>query len=1031
MRSLRPISTDTAGANARLLAALVACSLILVAVPASAAIIYVDDAGGGDYLTIGEGLGAALPGDTVLVWTGTYAEAGLNMPSDVKLRSQTGDPNDVVIDGSYYEAVMYCANATTDTEIRGITFTHGWAYGNDGAGLDCFNSDVLVEDCVFTQNETFFGNGGGAAVDGGSPVFHGCTFDSNVSDDWGAGMYVRNASPVISYCSFLNNSASTLGGGMALNMSSSPTIGFTIFAGNAADDGGAIYCTGDSDPTAESCTFYDNYAGGSGSAVACISGSSIDLTQSIVVGQTGSDPFYCDESPGAGATLGCCDVWGNDTGDYSGCIAGQGSINNNFSENPYFCDAEAGDLTIHENSPCANTPGCGVVGALGIDCGPRAIRVPTDYATIQGGVDAAAPGDTVLVEPGFYYENVTVTKTQLTILGEEGRQDAVVSGSGSGPVFHFTAEVDSTTILQGFGITDGVPGVECSGSAKIVGNTIWGNSGTFGGGLHSSSASPIVEDNVFTGNAATYGGAMYFNFSTGRIVRNDIDGNTADPDAAGILLHGSSPLIAGNLIRNNAAVNVGGGIRCNVNSNPMIASNTFVGNSADLQAGGIHFEAGETPDISGNIVASNINGGIYCSGTSAATISCNDVWDNTVGDYTGGVPDMTGIDGNFSLDPVFCDPDLGNLDLHESSPCADAPGCGLVGALGVGCGARIWYVPDDAPTIAAAIDSAFAGDTIIVRTGTYAENGLNMKSGVVLQGETGNPDDVWIDGEWGERVFICNGLSADTEIRGFTITNGYTYSGPGGGMYVSDSYLTVENCEFFLNETYMSNGGGVGVSGGAPTLLGCVFANNTAEVSGGGMYVASSSPTIADCWFTSNSAFSGGGGIMLESSSPTITGCVLTGNDAYEGGAFYAFGDSYPDITNCTFYDNDASTVGPAMALEGTPSRPSTTRSSPSTRAASRSCAVAFGPAWTSTAATSTGTREATTPGASPARATSTATSPRIRSSAWRARSRTSSSPPARPARPRPAAGRWAPSASAAAAGPGLSRSTRRPSRRR
>ena len=142
----------------------------------------------------------------------------------------------------------------------------------------------------------------------------------------------------------------------------------------------------------------------------------------------------------------------------------------------------------------------------------------------------------------------------------------------------------------------------------------------------------------------------------GRIVRNTIEANTCDNGPAGILMHESSPLIAGNVISHNDAPGRGGGIRCNVNSSPTIVSNTFYANIAGTDAGGIYYESTETPEISNNIVVENVNGGIFCLGTSAATITCNDVWGNTGGDYTGGVPDMTGIDGNFSLDPMFCNP---------------------------------------------------------------------------------------------------------------------------------------------------------------------------------------------------------------------------------------------------------------------------------------------------------------------------------------------------------------------------------------
>ena len=43
---------------------------------------------------------------------------------------------------------------------------------------------------------------------------------------------------------------------------------------------------------------------------------------------------------------------------------------------------------------------------------------------------------------------------------------------------------------------------------------------------------------------------------------------------------------------------------------------------------------------------------------------------------------------NFSADPLFCDPDNGDFTIRSNSPCAPpgVTGCGLIGALGVGCG---------------------------------------------------------------------------------------------------------------------------------------------------------------------------------------------------------------------------------------------------------------------------------------------------------------------------------------------------------
>ena len=54
--------------------------------------------------------------------------------------------------------------------------------------------------------------------------------------------------------------------------------------------------------------------------------------------------------------------------------------------------------------------------------------VPDDYATIQEAVDAASPGDLILIKPGTYNEAVTVETDDLTIRGLD-RNDVVLDGN--------------------------------------------------------------------------------------------------------------------------------------------------------------------------------------------------------------------------------------------------------------------------------------------------------------------------------------------------------------------------------------------------------------------------------------------------------------------------------------------------------------------------------------------------------------------------------------------------------------------------
>ena len=64
-----------------------------------------------------------------------------------------------------------------------------------------------------------------------------------------------------------------------------------------------------------------------------------------------------------------------------------------------------------------------------------------DFTKIQDAVDAASSGDTIIVYPGTYTENVNVNKDHLTIKSENGAETTIVQAANPDVhVFEVTAD---------------------------------------------------------------------------------------------------------------------------------------------------------------------------------------------------------------------------------------------------------------------------------------------------------------------------------------------------------------------------------------------------------------------------------------------------------------------------------------------------------------------------------------------------------------------------------------------------------------
>ncbi|MFH2002027.1 MAG: exo-alpha-sialidase, partial [Planctomycetota bacterium] len=176
------------------------------------------------------------------------------------------------------------------------------------------------------------------------------------------------------------------------------------------------------------------------------------------------------------------------------------------------------------------------------------LRVPAQYATIQEAIYWAKDGDTVLVEPGRYMENIDFLGRAITVKSAEGAMWTFINGRQSGSTVTFANGEGEDSIIEGFTICNGSygggGGIYCDASSPtIVNNCIVNNWATLGAGIFLYDSSPIITNNTLYHNmASTSGGGLYVKNSN-PFVRNTIIWNNTAPSGAGIVNDAGSPSV--------------------------------------------------------------------------------------------------------------------------------------------------------------------------------------------------------------------------------------------------------------------------------------------------------------------------------------------------------------------------------------------------------------------------------------------------------------------------------------------------------
>lgn len=211
--------------------------------------------------------------------------------------------------------------------------------------------------------------------------------------------------------------------------------------------------------------------------------------------------------------------------------------------------------------------------------------------------------------------------------------------------------------------------------------------------------------------------------------------------------------------------------------------------------------------------------------------------------------------------------------------------------------AAVLHVPQDQPTIQAALDAALASDTILISDGTYSGAGnWDMEFGslpVVLKSENG-ADHCIIDCGQAHRALTIRGLhDTATTIEGITFLDGKAKPVPDlGGARRGGALLCLDSA--------------------SPLILKCVFRTCVAQSGGGGLASSNASPVVDSCVFDHCEAANQGGALNIHNAAlfqtrnsrflgnftnTTNIGCALFSQDSVHSVAV---------LTHCLFEDNDA-----------------------------------------------------------------------------------------------------------------------------
>lgn len=334
------------------------------------------------------------------------------------------------------------------------------------------------------------------------------------------------------------------------------------------------------------------------------------------------------------------------------------------------------------------------------------LHVPASFPTIQSAVNAASPGDTILVAPGTYDEEITITTNSIHLIAttpntvvirgmiESGYGFGSGSGSGSGITLNNVSDVEiANFVLQNQ--SNGAIRISQGGFNHIRNNQLVGSepckpckdecscrskqlvgSGLNGIVLENTTGNLMIQNKItnYSNTGITFSAGSNSNRVIDNIFKSNVnahvfiaeDGgtgnamieNSMDQGKIGFLIFDSNTLIFNNTITNvtESAIDIQNG-----DSQKIIGNQTSKNTGIDIFIG-----SDETP-VTESIILNNMingsNGGIVISQVGSFTT----VYNNDVRNQKCGIPQFANLGNSSNYVFFYLNKSLSNIGIGLST----------------------------------------------------------------------------------------------------------------------------------------------------------------------------------------------------------------------------------------------------------------------------------------------------------------------------------------------------------------------------